>query len=51
MNIFNKLNLLILEADSKSKKNETNDIPIHPEMETKEHAEKMIKTMREFLGI
>ena len=36
MNIFNKLNLLLLESESKSKKHETNDIPIHPEMETKE---------------
>lgn len=33
MNIFEQLNLLLLEANNKSK---YNDIPIHPEMETKE---------------
>jgi hypothetical protein len=38
MNIFERLNTLLTESDEKSKVKES-DIPIHPEMETKEQGE------------
>ena len=38
MNIFEQLNILLAEAESKSK-SKFSDIPIHPEMETKEQGE------------
>lgn len=38
MNIFEQLNMLLTEAASSSKANES-DIPIHPDMETKEQGE------------
>lgn len=39
MNIFEKLNILLTESEDKSKVKKS-DIPIHPEMETKEQGEK-----------
>ena len=39
MNIFEQLNILLLESENNIKKNKTSDIPIHPEMETKEQGE------------
>ena len=38
MNIFEQLNILLTESEDKSKVKES-DIPIHPEMETKEQGE------------
>lgn len=38
MNIFERLNILLTESESKSKVTES-DIPVHPEMETKEQGE------------
>ena len=38
MNIFEQLNILLTESESVSKVKES-DIPIHPEMETKEQGE------------
>ena len=48
MNIFEQLNILLVESKGDFKKNNSSDIPIHPEMETKEQgkmaaAEKILK--------
>lgn len=39
MNIFEQLNILLLESENNIKKNKNSDIPIHPEMETREQGE------------
>ena len=55
MNIFEQLDMLLTEAETSSKVKES-DIPIHPEMETKEQgemaaAEKVLKLFQKLSEI